>query len=499
MTQLSYLLQGFGTVLEPINLFFIAFGGFLGTVVGMLPGLGPSTAIAVLLPITFGMNPISAMILLTAIYYGAMFGGSRSSILLNTPGDAAAIAATFDGYPMAKKGEAGPALAISAIASLIGGTLAVVGFIFLAKPLANFALKFGPAEYFLLYLFALSAVVSLSTGNMLKGFISMCIGLALSTVGIDLQTSVYRFTFGIPELISGINFVVVVMGIYAVGEVLHNYLTVDKEKVSDKNDIGRVWITRSQWERSKWPIFRAAPLGFLIGVLPGAGASMSTILAYSLEKQVSKNSEEFGKGAIEGLASPESANNATAVGALIPMLTMGIPGSPATAVMLGALVMIGLRPGPFLFQNSPELIWSLIDSMFIGNIFLVFLNIMLVGILIKVLDTPSKILYPLILALAFVGTYTLQYNVVNFYLLVIFGVIGLFMKMIKFPIAPLILALIVGSDMEQYFRKSLVSSKGDLSVLFNSTISTTLLILTFLAIMYPFFVTWLNSKKNKAN
>lgn len=373
------VMEGLMVALQPQNILFVILGGFLGTVVGMLPGLGPATAVAVLIPITFGMDPTSALVLMAAIYYGAMYGGSRSSILLNTPGDGSAIAATFDGYPMAKKGRAGEALAMSAISSLIGGITAIAGFILLAKPLASFALEFGPAEYFWLMVFTLSAIVSLSKGAMVKGFISMCIGLLLSTVGVDLQSGVHRFTFGIPQLSEGIDFLVIIIGVYAVAEVLYNYLTIDRPFGKDKKNVGRIWFTKDQWKKSKWPILRSGPLGFLIGVLPGAGGSIASMLTYSTEKQLSKNPDEFGKGAIQGVAAPESANNAASVGAFIPLLTMGIPGSGTTAVILGALIMLGLQPGPLLFQNSPDMVWTLVNSMFIGNIFLVIMNIALVG------------------------------------------------------------------------------------------------------------------------
>ncbi|OYD07864.1 tripartite tricarboxylate transporter permease [Paludifilum halophilum] len=482
------------TALQPTNLLWLAFGGFLGTVVGMLPGLGPATAVAVLIPITFGMDPTTALIMMVAIYSGAMYGGSRSSILLNTPGDGSAIAATFDGYPMAKKGQAGQALAMSAIASLIGGLIAVVGFVLLAAPLADFALKFGPAEYFLLMLFTLSAIVSLSMGNMTKGFISMSVGLLLSTVGIDLQSGVYRFTFGLPQLSEGIDFLVVIIGIYAVGEVLYNYLSIDKP-LGKKKRVGEKWITKEQWKRSKWPMIRSGPLGFLIGVLPGAGGSIASMLSYTTERQLSKRSDQFGKGAIEGVAAPESANNAASVGAMIPLLTMGIPGSGTTAVMLGAVIMLGVKPGPLLFENDPNMVWSLVNSMFIGNILLVMINILLVGLFVKILDTPPKVLYPLILVLAFIGTFTLNYSIVDFYLLMIFGVIGLFMKMLKFPIAPLILALIVGGDMEQNFRKSLVASDGGLDIFFASPICIALIGLTILSVCYPLIVNGIKRKK----
>ncbi|MCS0788702.1 tripartite tricarboxylate transporter permease [Cytobacillus firmus] len=488
-------LQGFQIVLQPMNIFWVVIGGFLGTIVGMLPGLGPATAVAVLIPITFGMDPTSAIILMAAIYYGAMYGGSRSSILLNTPGDGSAIAATFDGYPMAQKGQAGEAMAISAVASFIGGVLAVFGFIFLAKPLANFALKFGPSEYFLLMLLTLSAIVSLSIGKMVKGFIAMALGLLISTIGIDPQTGVHRFTMDIPHLSEGIEFLIVIIGVYAVGEVFYNFLTIDKVK-KEKKRVGRIWFTKEQWKRSKWPILRSAPLGFIVGVLPGAGGSIASMMSYSSEKQLSKKPEEFGEGAVEGLAAPESSNNAASVGAMIPLLTMGIPGSGTTAVMLGALIMLGVRPGPLLFENDPGMVWALINSMFIGNIALVIINILLVGLLVKILDTPAKVLYPLIIMLAFIGTYTLSYSTVDYFLLLLFGVIGLFMKIMDFPIAPLVLAIIVGGDMEQNFRMALTSSNGSLSIFFSSGISITLIVLTVLSLFYPIVINKFK-KKNR--
>ncbi|MHC8517817.1 tripartite tricarboxylate transporter permease [Sporosarcina sp. ITBMC105] len=495
-SDIQVIIDGFLTAIQPVNLFWIALGGFLGTVVGMLPGLGPATAIALLIPITFGMDPTSALILMAAIYYGAMYGGSRSSILLNTPGDGSAIAATFDGYPMAKKGQAGQALAMSAIASLIGGLIAVVGFIALAKPLANFALKFGPAEYFLLMVFTLSAIVSLAKGAMVKGFISMAIGLMISTVGIDLQTGVYRFTMGNPHLSEGVDFLVVIIGIYAVGEVLFNFLSINKP-VGEKKEVGKIWITKEQWKRSKWPIIRNGPIGFVIGVLPGAGGAIASMLSYSLEKQISKKPEEFGEGAVEGLAAPESSNNAAAVGAFIPMMTMGIPGSGTTAVILGAIVMLGLKPGPLLFENNPDMVWTFINSMFVGNIFLVILNIALVGLLVKILDTPPRILYPLIMLLAFIGTYTLGYTTVDFVILIIFGFIGLIMKMLKFPVAPLILAAIVGSDMEQNFRMSLISYPDVVGMFTASPITIALVIMTVISLGLPFLSSWLRKRKTQ--
>ncbi|AWG44360.1 transporter (plasmid) [Priestia filamentosa] len=489
------ILDGLMTALHPMNLLWLTLGGLLGTIVGMLPGLGPATGVAILIPVTFGMEPISALILLAAIYYGAMYGGSRSSILINTPGDGSAIAATFDGYPMTKKGQAGQAMAISAVASLIGGLIAVVGFVLLSAPLANLAIRFGPAEYFLLMLFTLSAVVSLSIGKMVKGFIAMLAGLLIGTVGIDLQTGVHRFTLDIPHFSDGIDFLVVIIGIYAVGEVLFNLLTISKQKVQKNKKLGKVWFTKEQWKRSKWPIVRSGPLGFIIGVLPGAGGTIASMLSYSTEKQLSKKPDEFGKGAVEGLAAPESANNAASVGAMIPLLTMGIPGSGTTAVMLGALVMLGIRPGPLLFENSPDLVWSFINSMFIGNLILVVINIAMVGLLVKILNIPSQVLYPIILILSFMGAYTLGYSTIDFYILIAFGVIGLFLKILDFPIAPLILALIVGTSMEQNLRKSLVLSDGSFNIFFSSSICIGLIILTILSLCYPLIVKVISKRR----
>ncbi|UXU57571.1 tripartite tricarboxylate transporter permease [Staphylococcus agnetis] len=486
--DINSFLEGLITAFHPMNLLWILIGGFLGTVVGMLPGLGPATAVAVLIPVTFGMEPVSALILMVAIYYGAMYGGSRSSILLNTPGDGSAIAATFDGYPMTQNNQAGKALTISAVASLIGGLFAVFGFILLAQPLSTFALNFGPREYFVLFLFTLSMIVTLSLGKMVKGFIAMFIGLMISTVGVDLQTSVYRYTFDLTHLSEGIDFLVVIIGVYAVAEVFYNYMHLDALKPPSSH-LGSMKLTKEDWRRTRWTMLRQSPIGFIIGVLPGAGGSVASLLSYSTEKQVSKNGNQFGKGAIEGVAAPEASNNAASVGSLIPLLTMGVPGSGTTAVILGAVIMLGLQPGPLLFENQPEMVWTLINSMFIGNIFLVIINIAMIGLLLKILKTPPKILYPIILALAFLGTYTLGYSVVDFYILLLFGVIGLILKLLDFPLAPLILATIVGSDMEQNFRKSLITSHNNvLDIFLGSPIAIVLTVMTLLALCYPLLI-----------
>lgn len=478
MDTLSFLMQGFGVALQPMNLVWVTIGGILGTIVGMLPGLGPATGVAVLLPLTFTMGPEAAMITMAGVYYGAMFGGSRSSILINTPGDGAAVAATFDGYPMAKNGKAESALAISAIASFIGGGISIIFMIVAAKSVAQFALKFGPAEYFMLMVFALVATASMSRGNMVKGFISMIIGLMISTVGLDAQSGVQRFTFGIMELQGGIDFLVVIIAIYALGEVFKSFKTLNQDKVEMQTKFGKIWITKEEWNRTKWPILRSAPLGFFVGALPGAGRTMAALMAYNNEKQMSKNPENFGKGEIIGLAAPESANNAASVGAFIPMLSLGVPGSGTTAVMMGALLMLGIQPGPMLFVQHPDVAWGLIASMFIGNIVLAIVNIPLAGVLVRVLAIPGKVLYPLILGLAFVGTYAIGNSIVDFFLLLVFALVGYIMMKEDIPTSPLILAIIVGNMMEQSFRQAMVISNNNLGVFFKSGVSIVLFALT---------------------
>ncbi|TCO79325.1 tripartite tricarboxylate transporter permease [Marinisporobacter balticus] len=495
MDVIANLLNGFMVALQPYHLLMVTIGGILGTIVGMLPGLGPATGVAVLLPITFSMGPTAALITMTGVYYGAMFGGSRSSILINTPGDGAALAATFDGYPMAMKGKAESALAISAIASFIGGTIAAVFMVALATPVARFALKFGPAEYFLLMVAALSMTASMSKNNVLKGFISMILGLMIGTVGIDAQSGIERFTFGVLELQTGIDFLIVIIGIYALGEVFKSYKVINEGTKKAQTKFGKIWITKEEWKKSKWPILRSAPLGFIIGALPGAGGTMASLMAYNNEKQMSKNPEEFGEGAIEGLAAPESANNAASVGALIPMLTLGIPGSGTTAVMMGALLMLGIQPGPLLFTQNPDIAWGLIASMFIGNIILAVINIPLAGILVRVLSIPPKILYPIVLALAFVGTYAISNSVIDFYLLILFGILGYFMTNLKIPTAPMILAAIVGGTMEQSFRQAIKIANGSMNIFYGSTLAICLITITIISIVYPMIKEYIKKEK----
>jgi putative tricarboxylic transport membrane protein len=475
---------GFATAITATNILWVFIGGLLGTIMGMLPGLGPATGVAILIPITYGMNPSTALITMCAVYYGAMFGGSRASIMINTPGDASAIVSCFDGYPMTKNGEAGAALAISAIASFIGGTIGMVFLVFLTGPIAAAALKFGPAEMFSLMLFALVATITLAEGSLLKGVIAMCIGFMLSTIGIDALTGIIRFTYGVEELQDGIDFLVVMIGVYAICEVFKNYRNLDTKYNLDSGSIGKVWVSWAQFKKCILPMLRSSPLGFFVGVLPGMGASIATFMSYAMEKNLSKTPEKFGKGAIEGLAAPEAANNSCAAGAMVPLLTLGIPGSGTTAVMLGALMMLGVRPGPILFSQFPEIAWGVIASILIGNIILVIINLPLAIPLVQLLKIPQRIMLPLILGMGFMGTYFLNYSSFDFILVMAFALGGYIFSKLEIPLPPLVLALILGGTTEQSFRNSMSLSDGSLAIFFQKPISVTLIVLAAVSLVY---------------
>ena len=499
MESLRYLMYGFSVALTPVNILWTIIGCSLGTVLGMLPGVGPATGIALLLPLSFTMKPVTAIVTMCGVFYGAMFGGSRSSILLNIPGDASAVVSCFDGYPMAKNGQAEAALAISAIASFIGTLLAGIAFVFAALPIARFALRFGPPEYFTLMVFALAATASISKGSILKGLISLVFGLMITTVGIDLQSGVQRFVFGIPELQTGIEFVIVIIGVYGLGEVFKNFERIKATGGAPiQTKFKRIWITMEQWRRSIGPILRQTPVGFFVGVLPGTGGAIATMMAYNNEKQLSKEPDRFGKGAIEGLAAPEAANNACSIGAVVTTLTLGVPGSATAALLLGALMIAGLQPGPLLFQQHPEIGWGVIASLFVGNFICAVINIPLAGLLVRVLSVPPKILYPLIVGLAFMGVYTINLQVMDFYLVVIFGIIGYFMKKYRVPAAPLILAVVVGGSLEQSFRQSLMLSDGEMGIFFRSGICITLWILAVVFLLYPYLSDYLKARRQRS-
>lgn len=495
MEALAYILNGFVISLTPINVFLLFIGVFIGTVVGVLPGIGPSAGIALLLPVTFGMNPVSALIMLAGIYYGAMYGGSTTSILINTPGESSSVMTTLDGYQMAKKGRAGAALAIAAVGSFIAGTIGIVGLSLLALPLSRFALRFGPAEYFSLFLFAMTAVTALTGKSLAKGMISMFLGLMISTIGIDLQSAQSRYTLGISELQDGIPYLVIVMGLFALSEVFENVEDAMKGALAPIRIKGRLWFTRKEWRRSILPIFRGGVTGFFLGVLPGAGATISSILSYVLEKKCSKHPEEFGKGAIEGVAGPESANNSSTAGAMVPLLTLGVPGSGTTAVMLGAFIMYGVQPGPLLFQNNPDLAWGLIASMYLGNVMLLILNLPLVGIFVRLLYIPVGIRIPAIIGIASIGVYSVSGSVLDLYMLLLFGVLGYAFRKLEIPAVPLVMARVLGGMMEQSFRQAMSISDGDPSILVHSFISVTLLVLAVLMVVIPPLLTYRKKRK----
>ncbi|MBM3358474.1 MAG: tripartite tricarboxylate transporter permease [Betaproteobacteria bacterium] len=489
METLTHILNGFSVCLQPINLWYTFVGVFLGTIIGVLPGIGPSAGIALLIPVTYGMNPTSALIMMAGIYYGTKYGGSTTAILINTPGEAASVMTAIDGYQMAKQGRGGAALAISAIGSFIAGTLGVVGLTIFAIPLASMALKFGPAEYFMLMLFAMTAVSSLSGKSPAKAAISTVLGLMIATIGIDLQSGQPRYTLGVPELQDGVGFVIAVVGLFAIAEV---FCTMEDMSRGVRPEIirlkGKLWLTRSEWDRSVMPIMRGSVIGFIIGVLPGAGGTIAAIMSYVTEKRMSRHPEEFGQGAIEGVAGPEAANNSDTAGAMVPLLTLGIPGGGATAVMLGAFIMYGIQPGPMLFQNRPDLVWGLIDSMYIGNIMLLILNLPLIGIFVRLLYIPAGILMPLILAISTIGIYAINSNLVELYIGLIFGVLGYVFRKVDIPVAPMVLALVLGAMMEQSFRQAMTISGGNPKILVTSTICVVLAVVSAISILLPFLL-----------
>jgi len=493
MDTLTHILNGFAVALQPINLWYTFLGCFLGTIIGVLPGIGPSATIALLIPVTYGMNPTSALIMMCGIFYGARYGGSTTAILINTPGEASSVMTSIDGYQMAKNGRGGAALAISAIGSFIAGTLGVIGLTLFAVPLTTMALKFGPAEYFTLMFFAMTAVSSLAGKSPAKAMISTVLGLMIATIGIDLQSGQPRYTMGVPELQDGVGFIIAVVGLFAIAEV---FFSMEEMVKGVRPEIiklrGRLWLTREEWNRSIMPSMRGGVVGFVIGVLPGAGGTIASIMSYVWEKRLSKNPDQFGKGAIEGVAGPEAANNADTAGALVPLLTLGIPGGGATAVMLGAFIMYGIQPGPLLFQNRPDLVWGLIDSMYIGNIMLFILNLPLIGLFVRLLYVPGGILMPLILAISTIGIYAINGNPVELYFGLIFGVMGYVFRKVDIPVAPMVLSLVLGGIMEQSFRQAMTISGGNPKIFVGSTICIVLVALSVFSIAFPFILKRIN-------
>ena len=460
MDIFHHIFFGLGVALQPVNLLFCFTGVLIGTLVGVLPGLGPVAAISLLLPATFRASPVASIIMLSGIYYGAMYGGSTTSILVNIPGEAASVVTCFDGYQMARKGRAGPALGIAAFASFIAGTLAVVGLAFMAPPLAAMALKFGPPEYFSLMVLGLTVLTFLAGGSMLKSLMMACLGVVVGNVGLDLMTARPRFTFGLDILLDGVGLVPVVMGLFGISEVLLNVEEKLSKRKVFKTDFKGLLPNLQDWKESIWPILRGSGLGFFLGILPGGGAVISSFVSYGVEKKISKHPEEFGKGAIAGVAGPESANNSATAGAFIPLLTLGLPSNAVMAILLGALMIYNMPPGPRLITSHPDLFWGVISSMYVGNLMLLVLNLPLIGIWVKILKVPYPVLFPLILLFCLIGAYSLNNNPAEIGLMLIFGILGYLMKKFEYDGAPLVLAMVLGPLMDNSLRQSLLMSGG---------------------------------------
>jgi len=491
--------MGFDVALSPLNLLMCFIGVLIGTLIGVLPGIGPTTGVAILIPITFGMNATTAIITMCGVYYGAMYGGSTTSILLNVPGESSSVMTTLDGYQMAKNGRPGPALGMAALASFIAGTFAVLMLTFLSPPLANYAVSFGPPEYFALTFMGLTLVTSLGGNSPLKGLISGVFGLLVACVGIDAQSGVARFTFGSMYLLDGVGFIGVAVGLFAAAEVLVNIEEPMQQIYTDaKLNLRSLFPNLQDWKDSFGALWRGSIIGFFVGVLPGAGATISSFMAYAAEKKFSKHPEKFGTGIIEGVAAPEGANNAAAGGALVPLLTLGIPGSGTTAVLLGALMIHGLRPGPMLFSAHPDFVWGLIASMYIGNVLLVILNMPLIGLWVRLLKVPYKVLMPLIITISAVGVFATDNNVFDMWVMAVFGVIGYIMKKLDYPPAPAVLALVLGPMVEMSLRQSLTISHGNLGVFFTRPISATLTVFAIISLFAPLFrILWIRLRKAK--
>jgi putative tricarboxylic transport membrane protein len=493
MEILSNLTAGFAVALSPINLLYCFLGSFIGTAIGVLPGLGPPATIALLLPVTYGIPPTSAVILLAGIFYGAMYGGSTTSILLNIPGEAASVVTCLDGYQMARQGNAGAALAISAFASFIAGTVSIVGLMVLAPALAAFAIKFGPPENFALLVLGLTMIGYLAGGSMTRGLMMACLGLLLGMVGLDPILGTQRFTYGVFKFSEGFEFVLVAMGLFGISEVLVNIEQTATAEVFQKKIRGLL-PSREEWRRSAAPIARGSVLGFFVGVLPGGGAVISSFLSYAVEKKLSKRPERFGAGAIEGVAAPEAANNSAATGSFIPLLTLGIPGNASIAMIFAALLIHGIRPGPLLVADKPDVFWGLVASMYIGNIMLLLLNLPLIGLWVKLLRAPYPLLAPLILTFVIVGSYSVNNSIFDVGTTIVFGVFGYLLRKLDFEPAPLVLAMILGPQLEASLRRSLIYSRGDLGIFFERPVAAVLMALALLMLLLP-ALRWLRRRK----
>ncbi len=493
MDLLSHILLGAQVLFTPINLFFCFIGVLMGTLVGVLPGLGPTAAIALLLPNTFHVPPVTAIIMLSGIYYGAMYGGSTTSILVNIPGEAASVITCLDGYQMAQKGRAGVALGVAAFGSFIAGTISVIGLMLVAPPLAKFALAFGPPEYFSLMLMGIVILIYLASGSILKALMMAVFGLLLGTIGMDSISGTQRLTFGLLELSDGIGLIPAIMGLFGVAEVISNVeKEIKREVITTK--IKNLLPNLQDWKDSFWPMIRGGILGFFIGILPGPAPVISAFSSYAIEKRLSKHPEKFGTGMIQGVAGPESANNAATGGAFIPLFTLGIPANSVIAILLGAFMIHGIQPGPMLISKYPELFWGTIMSMYLGNAMLLVLNLPLIGIWVKVLKVPYPILFPLILLFCLVGVFSLNYSKVEVALMIGFGMFGYLARKFQYEMAPLVLALVIGPMMENSLRLSLVISQGSPMIFLEKPIAAVFIFVSLALLISP-FIPWIGRRR----
>ena len=484
MDIIAGLAQGFAVALQPINLLYCFTGVFIGTLVGVLPGIGPVSAMSLLLPVTLSGTPEAGIIMMAGIYYGSMYGGSTTSILVNIPGEAASVVTCLDGHAMAKQGRAGPALGIAALSSFAAGTFALIALMLVAPALARVAIAFGPPEYFSLMVLGLTVLSFLSQGSMAKSLLMAAVGIVLGLIGIDQITAQPRLTFDRLELLDGLGLVPIVMGLFGVAEILSNLEKELKREVI-KARIGGLWPSLADWAESKWAIVRGTLLGFFLGILPGGGAVIASFASYAIERKVSKHPERFGKGAIEGVAGPEAANNAAAGGAFIPLMTLGIPPNVVMALLLGAFIIHGLQPGPLLMTQRPDLFWGIVASMYIGNAMLLVLNMPLIGMWVQVLKLPYRILFPLILMFCIVGVFASGNAVFDVFVMVMFGVLGYLMRKFGYEPAPLVLAFVLGPMLENNLRKSLILSHGDFTIFVDRPISAVCLVLAAAALAAP--------------
>jgi putative tricarboxylic transport membrane protein len=485
---------GFATALTWANITYCFLGVLIGTLIGVLPGLGPTATISLLLPATYSLGPTSAIIMLSGVYYGAMYGGSTTSILLNIPGETASIVTCLDGYQMALQGRAGPALGISAFGSFIAGTLSVVGLMLAAPPLAEFGLRFGFPEFFSLIFLAFSLLTYLATGSTLKAVMITVVGIFVGTIGIDFITGDERFTYGSFVLSDGIGLVPVAMGLFGIAEVLENIETEGQQHEILKTNMKGLLPNLQDWKKSLAPIFRGTVIGFLLGTLPGGGNVMTTFSSYAIEKRVSKYPERFGRGAIEGVAGPEAANNASVAAHYVPLLTFGIPTTVVMAIILGALMIHGITPGPTFIRDHPDLFWGLVASMYLGNVMLLVLNLPLIGLWVRILSIPYRILFPLILLFCVIGVYSLNYSIWEIVIMVIFGFVGYLMRKFKYEPAPFVFALLLGPMMENSLRQSLLMSEGSFGIFFTRPISCVLMIVGIIFFTIP-ALPWFKRKK----